>query len=69
MRRLSRTSRPVFSPRFPGHKEVLHLPKLVSLIRVGNLASKRVAEKVGMHFVEEFTRYETRYWKYALEKN
>ena len=48
--------------------DVLHLPKLVSLIRVGNLASKRVAEKVGMHFVEEFTRYETRYWRYALEK-
>ena len=47
--------------------DVLHLPKLVSLIRVGNLASKRVAEKVGMHFVEEFTRYETRYWKYSLE--
>ena len=47
--------------------DVLHLPKLVSLIRVGNLASRRVAEKVGMHFVEEFTRYETRYWKYSLE--
>ena len=47
--------------------DVLHLPKLVSLIRVGNLASRRVAEKVGMHFVEEFKRYETRYWKYSLE--
>jgi ribosomal-protein-alanine N-acetyltransferase len=48
--------------------DVLHLPMLVSLIRVGNLASKRVAEKVGMQFVEEFSHYEARYWKYALEK-
>jgi RimJ/RimL family protein N-acetyltransferase len=40
---------------------------LVSLIRAGNLASKRVAEKVGMQFVEEFTRYEMRYWKYAIK--
>jgi RimJ/RimL family protein N-acetyltransferase len=48
--------------------DVLHLPMLVSLIRVGNLASKRVAEKVGMQFVEEFSRYEARYWKYALDK-
>ena len=47
--------------------DVLHLPQLISLIRVGNLASKRVAEKVGMQLVEEFTRYEIRYWKYALK--
>jgi ribosomal-protein-alanine N-acetyltransferase len=47
--------------------DVLRLPKLVSLIRAGNLASKRVAEKVGMQFVEEFTRYEMRYWKYAIK--
>jgi ribosomal-protein-alanine N-acetyltransferase len=47
--------------------DVLHLPKLVSLIRVGNLASRRVAEKVGMQFVEEFTRYEMCYWKYSIE--
>lgn len=45
---------------------VLHLPQLISLIRVGNLASKRVAEKVGMTLAEEITRYETRYWKYSL---
>ena len=48
--------------------DVLHLPELISLIRVGNLASKRVAEKVGMIFAEEFTRYETRYWKYSRKK-
>ena len=46
---------------------VLKLPELISLIRVGNLASKRVAEKVGMTLAEEFTRYENRYWKYSLK--
>lgn len=44
----------------------LHLPHLISLIRVGNLASKRVAEKVGMTLVEECTRYGSQYWKFAL---
>ncbi len=48
--------------------EVLQLPKLISLIRVGNAASKRVAEKVGMHFAEEFTRYGIPYWKYMIER-
>jgi ribosomal-protein-alanine N-acetyltransferase len=48
--------------------DVLHLPQLISLIRVGNFASRRVAEKVGMQLVEEFMRYEIRYWKYALKK-
>lgn len=45
---------------------VLKLPRLISLIRVGNLASKRVAEKVGMTLAEEFTRYGNRYWKYSI---
>ena len=44
----------------------LKLPRLISLIRVGNLASKRVAEKVGMTLAEEFTRFDIRYWKYSL---
>ena len=48
--------------------EILQLPQLISLIRVGNLASKRVAEKVGMSLVEEFTRYEIPYWKYMLKR-
>lgn len=48
--------------------DVLQLPQLISLIRIGNLASKRVAEKVGMTLAEEFTRYETQYWKYSLNK-
>jgi len=46
--------------------DVLRLPQLISLIRVGNLASKHVAEKVGMQLIEEFIRYDVRYWKYAL---
>ena len=48
--------------------DILRLPQLISLIRVGNLASKRVAEKVGMTLIEEFTRYGIRYWKYWIEK-
>lgn len=47
--------------------DVLKLPQLISLIRVGNLASRRVAEKVGMTLAEEFTRYEIRYWKYSIK--
>ena len=47
---------------------VLGLPQLISLIRVGNGASQRVAEKVGMQCVSEFARYGHRYWKYALER-
>ena len=46
---------------------VLQLPQLISLIRVGNVASKRVAEKVGMTLAEEITRYGTQYWRYALK--
>lgn len=46
---------------------VLKLPMLISLIRTGNLASKRVAEKVGMTLKEEFTRYGNRYWKYSIK--
>ena len=49
--------------------DVLKLPRLISLIRVGNLASKRVAEKVGMTLAEEFTRYGVRYWKYFVEND
>jgi RimJ/RimL family protein N-acetyltransferase len=47
--------------------DVLHLPNLISLIRVGNLSSKRVAEKVGMSLVAEFTRYGIQYWKYSID--
>jgi [ribosomal protein S5]-alanine N-acetyltransferase len=47
--------------------DILQLPRLVSLIRVGNLPSKRVAEKVGMTLAEEITRYGNQYWKYSLD--
>ena len=46
--------------------DFLKLPHLISLIRVSNLASKRVAEKVGMTLAEEFTRYDIQYWKYFI---
>lgn len=46
----------------------LSLPQLVSLIRIGNDASRRVAEKIGMERISEFTRYGHRYWKYGLER-
>jgi ribosomal-protein-alanine N-acetyltransferase len=48
--------------------QVLKLPELISLIRVGNLASQRVAEKTGMRLAGEFSRYGNRYWKYALKR-
>ena len=47
--------------------QVLGLPQLISLIRVGNMASKRVAEKVGMRCAAEITRYGRPYWKCVLD--
>ena len=47
--------------------KVVRLPQLISLIRAGNLASKRVAEKVGMSQQVEIERYGIRYWQFALE--
>jgi RimJ/RimL family protein N-acetyltransferase len=46
---------------------VLDLPRLISLIRVGNEASKRVSEKIGMRFVDAFTQNGISYWKYAID--
>ena len=46
----------------------LGLSQLVSLIRIGNGASRRVAEKLGMKRVSEFTRHGNRYWKYGLAR-
>lgn len=45
---------------------ILSLPRLISLIRIGNRASQRVAEKIGMERISELTRYGNRYWKYGL---
>jgi RimJ/RimL family protein N-acetyltransferase len=47
--------------------QTLRLPGLISLIRVGNHASRRVAEKIGMHCQAEFDRGDHRYWRYTLE--
>ncbi len=44
----------------------LHIPQLISLIRVGNEASRRVSEKIGMQCVTEFTTNGIKYWKYAM---
>jgi [ribosomal protein S5]-alanine N-acetyltransferase len=46
---------------------VLRLPRLISLIRVGNLASRRVAEKIGMRQAVELDRYGLSYWQFAME--
>jgi len=45
----------------------LKLPRLISLIRIGNEASKRVSEKIGMRFVAEIRRNDILYWKYAID--
>jgi len=44
----------------------LGLPDIVSLIQVGNLASRRVAEKLGMRLLDEIVRYSRPYWKYGI---
>jgi ribosomal-protein-alanine N-acetyltransferase len=44
----------------------LALPRIVSLVRVGNVSSRRVAEKVGMSVREELTRHRVRYWLLEL---
>ncbi len=45
--------------------QTLGLPELISLIRVGNAASRRVAEKIGMQSLSEFERYGIQYVKYG----
>lgn len=47
----------------------LRLPRLVSLIRAGNEASRRVAEKVGMTLHAEVTRGGHPYRVYVLDRN
>ena len=46
----------------------LGLPRLVSLIRHGNLASRRVAEKVGLRFTADIMHDGTAYWLYACSR-
>ena len=42
--------------------------RLISLIRVGNVASRRVAEKVGMRLDAEIERWGVPYWRYGLQR-
>jgi RimJ/RimL family protein N-acetyltransferase len=44
----------------------LEIDRLISLIRVGNVASRRVAEKVGMRHARDVERGAVRYWLYDL---
>lgn len=46
----------------------LRLPRLVSLIRQGNAASRRVAEKVGLRREADLTREGAAYWLYAVAR-
>jgi ribosomal-protein-alanine N-acetyltransferase len=46
----------------------LQMPRLISLIRVGNTPSRRVAEKIGMRCMGEHTRSGHRYWQYTLDQ-
>jgi ribosomal-protein-alanine N-acetyltransferase len=43
----------------------LRLPRLISLIRHGNRASQRVAEKLGMRLTADITRHGQGYWLYS----
>jgi RimJ/RimL family protein N-acetyltransferase len=47
----------------------LGLPQLISLIRLENRASQRVAEKIGMTRQSRLTRHGHNYWKYALNRS
>lgn len=44
------------------------LPSLISLIRVGNEASRRVAEKIGMQLQAEMSINGITYWSYFISK-
>lgn len=44
----------------------LGLSHVISLIRVTNEPSRRVAERIGMYCVGESERFGVRYWQYAL---
>lgn len=46
----------------------LHLPRLTSLVRVGNIAAKRVSEKMGMTFMAEITHKNHQYWQYSIKR-
>jgi [ribosomal protein S5]-alanine N-acetyltransferase len=47
----------------------LHLPRLTSLVRDGNLGAMRVSEKIGMTRAAEITHNDRHYWQYIIERN
>ena len=47
----------------------LGLPRLISQIRVGNAASRRVAEKIGMRLEAEVERHGYRYWVFVRARD
>ena len=47
----------------------LRLPGRIRLIRPGNAASRRVAEKVGMHLTATITRHGQQYWQYVITRD
>ena len=49
--------------------EQLQLPHLIGLIRQGNFASCRVAEKVGLRHDSDLTQHGVVYWLYALKRD
>lgn len=46
----------------------LHVPQLTSLVRVGNIAAKRVSEKVGMTCNAEIARNNQHYCQYSIKR-
>jgi len=47
----------------------LHLPRLTSLVRVGNIGAMRVSEKIGMTRIGDITHNKRQYWQYSIERN
>lgn len=45
----------------------LALPSLISLIRTGNQASRRVSEKIGMQLIDEMEVNGIGYWKFGMD--
>lgn len=44
----------------------LHMPRIISLIRPGNIASRKVSEKIGMTKEETIMRGDEKYFIYSL---
>src|SRR5207245_10484293 len=46
-----------------------HLPRLTSLVRLGNLGARRVSEKIGMKRIDDLTHKNRHYWQHLIERN